>query len=108
VADLADAHVKALEALADTARSTAYNLGTGTPHSVREVIAAVEGVTGRRVPWTVGPRRTGDPAVLYAAAHKAQAELHWKPQFPGLDDIVRTAWVWHQRYPAGYRSTAYP
>ena len=68
VVDLADAHVKALEALAETGRSTAYNLGTGTPHSVREVIDSVERVTGRRVPWTLGPRRAGDPAVLYAAA----------------------------------------
>lgn len=108
VTDLADAHVRALEALADTARSTAYNLGTGTPHSVRDVIAAVERVTGRRVPWTLGPRRSGDPAVLYASSEKAQAELHWKPRFPSLDDIVRTAWAWHQRYPAGYRSTAHP
>jgi len=108
VTDLADAHVRALEALSDTARSTAYNLGTGTPHSVREVIAAVERVTERRVPWTAGSRRAGDPAVLYAAADKAQGELHWKPQFSSLDDIVRTAWAWHQRYPTGYRSTGYP
>jgi UDP-glucose-4-epimerase GalE len=108
VADLADAHLKALEALADTARSTAYNLGTGTPHSVREVIDAVERVTERRVPWTLGSRRAGDPAVLYASSRKAQAELHWTPRFADLDSIVRTAWAWHQRHPNGYRSTAQP
>ena len=106
VVDLADAHVKALEALSETGRSTAYNLGTGTPHSVREVIDSVERVTGRRVPWTLGPRRAGDPAVLYAAAHKAQAELHWKPRFAALDSIVATAWRWHQHHPNGYGSPA--
>jgi len=107
VADLADAHVKALEAIAETGRSTAYNLGTGKPHSVREVIETVERVTAKRVPWTLGPRRPGDPAVLYAAPHKAQAELHWHPRFPDLDSIVRTAWAWHERHPRGYRSTAH-
>ena len=106
VSDLADAHVKAFEATAETGRSSAYNLGTGTPHSVREVIAAVERVTNRRVPWTVAPRRAGDPAVLYAAAQKARSELHWKPQHPSLEDIVRTAWNWHERYPTGYRRSA--
>jgi UDP-glucose-4-epimerase GalE len=102
VVDLADAHVKALEALAETGRSTAYNLGTGTPHSVRAVIESVERITGRRVPWTLGPRREGDPAVLYAAPQKAKAELHWKPRFADLDAIIATAWHWHQRHPGGY------
>jgi UDP-glucose-4-epimerase GalE len=102
VADLADAHVRALEAMADTGRSGAYNLGTGRPHSVREVIDTVSRVTGRTVRWSLAPRRPGDPAVLYAAAHKAQAELHWKPRFPDLDAIVRTAWAWHQAHPHGY------
>ena len=106
VLDLADAHVKALEALAETGRSTAYNLGTGAPHSVRQVIESVERVTGRRVPWTLGPRRPGDPAVLYAISQKAQAELHWKPRFSDLDAIVSTAWRWHQSHPKGYGSAA--
>jgi UDP-glucose-4-epimerase GalE len=105
VADLADAHVKALEAIAETGRSGAYNLGTGRPHSVREVIETVERVTGRPVPWTLAPRRAGDPAVLYAAPQKAQAELHWKPRFPDLESIVRTAWDWHRLHPHGYRAT---
>ena len=93
VTDLADAHVRALEAIAETGTSAAYNLGTGTPHSVREVIDAVERVTGRAVPWTLAPRRPGDPAVLYAAADKARAELGWTPRFSDLDAIVRTAWA---------------
>ncbi len=107
VTDLADAHVRALEAIADTGVSRVYNLGTGHPHSVREVIDAVERVTGRPVPWTLAPRRPGDPAALYAAAHKAQAELKWTPRFADLDSIVRTAWAWHQRQPHGY-GTAHP
>jgi UDP-glucose-4-epimerase GalE len=102
VSDLADAHVKALEAIVEIGRSGAYNLGTGHPHSVREVIDTVQRVTGREVPWTLGPRRPGDPAVLYAAPNKAQAELHWTPQFPDLDSIVRTAWDWHRSHPRGY------
>jgi UDP-glucose-4-epimerase GalE len=102
VADLADAHVRALEASVETGKSGAYNLGTGHPHSVRDVIDAVERVTGRKVPWTVSPRRPGDPAVLYAAAHKAQNELHWTPRFADLDAIVGTAWNWHRTHPRGY------
>jgi len=102
VADLADAHVRALDAIAETGKSGAYNLGTGHPHSVREVIDAVEHVTGRKVPWTLAPRRPGDPAVLYAAPHKAQSELRWMPRFGDLETIVRTAYVWHEAHPGGY------
>jgi UDP-glucose 4-epimerase len=68
------------------------------------VIDAVARATGRDVPWTLAPRRAGDPAVLYAAAHKARAELHWTPRFPDLDSIVRTAWAWHHTHPHGYRT----
>ena len=102
VSDLADAHVNALEAIVETGKSGAYNLGTGHPHSVREVIETVQRVTGRTVPWTLGPRRPGDPAVLYAAPHKAHAELHWTPQYPELESIVGTAWEWHRNHPRGY------
>jgi len=102
VSDLADAHLCALETIVETGKSGAYNLGTGRPHSVREVIDTVERVTGRAVPWALGPRRPGDPAVLYAAPHKAQAELHWTPRHADLDSIVRTAWNWHRTHPNGY------
>jgi UDP-glucose 4-epimerase len=108
VSDLANAHVKALEAIVETGKSTVYNLGTGRPHSVKEVIGAVERVTGRRVPWTLAPRRAGDPAVLYAAPGKAQAELHWKPVFVEIEDIVETAWKWHSTHPHGYRQSTNP
>ena len=105
VADLADAHVRALETLAlgeASGKSGAYNIGTGRPQSVREVISAVERVTGRTVPWTLAPRRAGDPAVLCASADKARAAFGWTPRFPSIDDIVRTAWAWRQTHPRGY------
>ena len=106
VSDLADGHVLALQAVAETGRSGVYNLGTGRPHSVLEVIDAVERVSGGAVPRTVVPRRPGDPAVLYASAQKASSELKWQPQFTSLDAIVRTAWNWYQAHPQGYRATA--
>ena len=102
VTDLADAHVKALASLEAGGPSDAYNLGTGQPQSVRQVIDTVARVTGHAVPWTLGPRRPGDPAALYASAHKAQRELHWTPQFGDLETIVRTAWDWHRTHPHGY------
>ncbi|MGE0703933.1 MAG: UDP-glucose 4-epimerase GalE [Vicinamibacterales bacterium] len=102
VTDLADAHVKALAALVETERSAAYNLGTGQPHSVREVIRAVEQVSGRPIHASLAPRRPGDPAVLYAAPHKANTELRWQPRFTDLEAIVRTAWDWQQSHPGGY------
>jgi UDP-glucose-4-epimerase GalE len=102
VSDLADAHVRALDVLVETRRSGAYNLGTGQPQSVRQVIETVERVAGRPVPWTLAPRRAGDPAALYAAVHKAQTELRWEPRMSDLASIVRTAWAWHQGHPRGY------
>ena len=102
VSDLADAHVRALDMLSQGGASGAYNLGTGQPQSVRDVISAVERVTGRTVPWTLAPRRAGDPAILYASADKARAALGWTPKLPSLDDIVRTAWAWRQTHPRGY------
>jgi UDP-glucose-4-epimerase GalE len=108
VTDLADAHVRALERTVRTKASGAYNLGTGRPHSVLEVISAVERATGRQVPWSLAPRRPGDPAALYAAPEKAFAELGWTPRFPDLDSIVGTAWNWHRTHPAGYRTPTNP
>ncbi|MFM9000165.1 MAG: UDP-glucose 4-epimerase GalE [Opitutia bacterium] len=99
VEDLADAHVAALGRLDRPGVSLALNLGTGRPHSVRQVIASVERVGGRPVPHAFGPRREGDPPALYADASRARAELGWKPRFVGLDDIVRSAWRWHAARP---------
>lgn len=100
VSDLAEAHVKALVALEGGAPSCAYNLGNGRGFSVREVIAAAERVTGLPVPVKIGDRRPGDPAILVSDASKAYRDLDWKPRTPGLDDIIRTAWAWHQSVPA--------
>jgi UDP-glucose 4-epimerase len=101
VADLAEAHLLALEAL--TTRSVRYNLGNGTGYSVREVIATAERVTGRRVPHTVGPRRAGDPPVLVASSRRIREELGWTPRYPELETIIAHAWAWRQAHPDGYR-----
>lgn len=97
VSDLAQAHVAALRALENGAATTAYNLGNGRGFSVREVIDAARGVTGRDIPVVAGPRRAGDPPELVADATRARAELGWVPQHADLHDIVRTAWAWHGR-----------
>ena len=103
VMDLADAHIRALDALERGAPSDAFNVGTGTPHSVRSVIDTVSRVVGRPVAWQSAPRRPGDPAVLYAAADRARNELGWRPKYADLEVIVRHAWQWHSRHPRGYR-----
>jgi UDP-glucose-4-epimerase GalE len=108
VCDLADAHIRALEALEGGAPSGAFNVGTGTPHSVKSVIDTVGRVVGRPVAWQSAPRRPGDPAVLYAAADLARRELGWRPNYPDLEVIVRHAWQWHQRHPRGYSGSAEP
>jgi UDP-glucose-4-epimerase GalE len=102
VTDLAEAHVLALQALEAGAPSEAYNLGYGRPASVRQVIGAVERATGRTVPWSLGPRREGDPAVLFASADKTARGLGWRPRYPDLDTIVGTAWGWHRAHPHGF------
>lgn len=105
VMDLAAAHIRALEALERGAPSDAYNVGTGTPHSVREVIDTVSRVVGTPVAWEKAPRRPGDPAVLYAAADRVRHELGWRPQYTELEVIVRHAWHWHSSHPWGYRGS---
>jgi UDP-arabinose 4-epimerase len=97
VTDLAAAHVLALRALEQGMGRTAYNLGMGRGFSVRDVIAAAERVTGRKVPFSIAPRRRGDPAALVSDATRAGEELGWRPEVIDLDEIVRTAWVWHER-----------
>jgi len=106
VTDLAAAHLLALQALHDGAASTVYNLGNGQPTSVRQVLDAVERVTGRSVPYTKGPRRAGDPAVLYASSDGIKRELGWQPRYEEVDTIVRTAWRWRDAHPSGYRAEA--
>jgi UDP-arabinose 4-epimerase len=97
VTDLADAHVLALQALESGHQSDAYNLGNGLGFSVREVVRTVEQLTGLTVPVKFGDRRAGDPAALVSDATKARIKLRWRPEFAGLDEIIRTAWAWHQK-----------
>jgi UDP-glucose 4-epimerase len=95
VSDLAEAHILAVESLLNGGPSNRFNVGTGTGRSVREVIQAVEEVTGKKVPYVVGPRRDGDPAELVANSDKLQNILGWKPRYADLRDIVKTAWDFH-------------
>jgi UDP-glucose 4-epimerase len=92
VDDLAQAHILALEHLMVGRASAQFNVGTGTGHSVMETIHAVEEVTGRKVPYQVGPRRAGDPPSLVAAADKLRATLGWEPKYTDLRTIVAHAW----------------
>lgn len=102
VSDLAQAHILAIKSLRSATTGDAFNLGNGKGFSVKEVIQAVENVTGLKVPVTVGPRRAGDPAVLVASSEKIQQQLGWAPQFAELEAIVETAWQWVQKNPDGY------
>ena len=94
VNDLADAHVKALDHLKKGGANLALNLGTGKGNSVREVIAAVEAVSCRKVPAQESPRRAGDPAELVADARKAREVLNWRPKYADIRVIVEHAWKW--------------
>ena len=104
VCDLADAHVRVLDALDE--RSRHYNVGIGRGYSVREVIASVRRVTGAAVPEKLAPRRAGDPPVLVAAPAKIQRELGWKPRYTEIDAIVESAWKWRKARPNGYGAAA--
>jgi UDP-glucose 4-epimerase len=103
VSDLASAHLLSLAALRNGAASTQYNLGNGRPTSVKAVLESVERVIGRKVPYTMGPRRPGDPGVLFASSDRIRRELGWVPQFEEIDVIVSTAFRWREAHPNGYR-----
>jgi UDP-glucose 4-epimerase len=96
VQDLANAHLLALKALATTSRMI-YNIGSGTGFSVLEVINSVRRVTGKTIAVEECPRREGDPAVLVAASDRIKAELQWDPKYVELDQIIESAWKWHQQ-----------
>ncbi|WP_263359383.1 UDP-glucose 4-epimerase GalE [Acidicapsa ligni] len=99
VADLADAHLLALAALETplaAEQRLIYNLGNGAGFTVKEVVESARRVTGHPIPVELCPRRAGDPAFLIATSEKAIAELNWKPNYTQIDDIIRTAWLWHQ------------
>lgn len=99
VADLAGAHIRAMELLqhAKDGEGMAMNLGTGTGLSVKQILNAIESVTGKTMNYTMGPRRAGDPPSLVADASKAFKVLGWKPGHSGVEDIIRDAWNWYLR-----------
>ena len=102
VVDLADAHVLALEYLRKGGASDIFNLGNGQGFSVKEMIAAAEKATGRSIKVEIGARRAGDPAQLIASSEKARSVLGWKPQFTDVEQVIGTAWKWHESHPRGY------
>ena len=102
VDDLSHAHILALEKLEAPSTRLEYNVGVGNPYSVMDIIRSVERVSGLKVPYSVGPRRAGDPPALYADASKIRNELGWKPKYDKLDDIVASAWKWHSTHPDGF------
>jgi UDP-glucose 4-epimerase len=97
VTDLAEAHVKALDILIGGSGSFSLNMGTGRGHSVREVIRAVEDVSGKKVPYEETCRRPGDPPVLVADGTLAYSLLGWRPEYTDLYRLVETAWRWHEK-----------
>jgi UDP-glucose 4-epimerase len=98
IRDLAQAHILAMQ----PGKQGFFNLGNGDGYSVKQVIETCEKVSGTKLPSVEKPRRAGDPPKLVAAANKAKTELGWKPQFPKLEQIVKTAWDWHVKHPTGY------
>jgi UDP-glucose 4-epimerase len=103
VADLADAHLAALDYLEGNGESTAINLGNGHGYSVLEVIETAREVTGREIEVKIEPRRAGDPSRLIADATKARRILGWQPRHPSLKEIIGSAWEWHESHPRGYQ-----
>lgn len=103
LADLASAHILALEALGERDKLV-YNLGSGRGYSVREVIETARAVTGHPIPAVYSPRRPGDAARLVASPERIQSELGWKAVHSDLENIMRSAWAWHQSHPHGYES----
>ena len=102
VMDLADAHMKALNYLREGNESNIFNLGTGEGFSVKEMIDAAEKATGQKIKVEYGQRRAGDPARLIASSEKAQKILNWHPKYTSMEDIIKTAWTWHQAHPNGF------
>ena len=101
IEDLAYAHLRALERVDDIG-SQKFNLGNGCGFSVKEVIDTSRKITGHPIPATDDPRRAGDPGTLVASSKKANELLGWTPKYPAIEDIIQSAWNWHQKFPDGY------
>lgn len=102
VTDLVDAHILAVEKLRSGSESSIFNLGNGEGFSVKEMIEAARRVTGHEIPAVIERRRAGDPAKLIASSKKAMRELGWKPKYTNIEDIINSAWKWHQNKPNGF------
>ncbi|MFL2081594.1 UDP-glucose 4-epimerase GalE [Latilactobacillus sakei] len=103
ILDLAEAHILALDYMKAGNPSTAFNLGSNHGYSVKEILAATRAVTKMSIPTVIAPRRPGDPDVLVADSTKAREILGWQPQYENINDIIQTAWQWHQNKPNGYQ-----
>ncbi len=86
----------------ETNKSDVFNLGTAQGYSNLEILEAAKKVTGIDIPYTIGPRRCGDPDSLVADSSKARKVLGWKPKHENVDDVIATAWNWHKSHPKGY------
>ena len=102
VTDLAQAHILAVQYLANGGESDIFNLGNGVGYSVREVIETARKVTGHPIPAVETPRRAGDPARLVASSEKARRVLGWNPVPDSLEEIIASAWNWHHNHPNGF------
>jgi UDP-glucose 4-epimerase len=102
VTDLATAHIAAIEWMTKNNTSGTFNLGSGHGYSVKEIVDAARRVTGHAIPAEIKERRAGDPPSLVASSQKAEEVLGWKRRYESIEDIVGSAWVWHQSHPKGY------
>ena len=103
VADLIDAHLSALDHLRSGGASDVFNLGSENGYSVLEIVKAAEAVVGRSIPYSIGPRRPGDPDRLIASSEKAKRILGWRPRQGSVGGIIESAWAWHRGHPHGYK-----
>lgn len=103
IEDLAEAHLLALEYLRNGGESQIFNLGSGDGYSVMEMINAARKASGHEIPLEIGKRRAGDPARLVADSSKARKILNWQPKVTSMEEIIATAWKWHESHPNGYK-----
>lgn len=102
ITDLIDAHILALRHLIKTNQSDVFNLGTARGYSNMEILQAAREVTGIEIPYIMGPRREGDPDSLIANSTKARTVLNWQPKHESAQELIASAWKWHQTHPNGY------
>lgn len=103
IEDLIHGHILALEYLLEGHKSEVFNLGSGEGYSILEMIAAAEKATGKNIPYEIVDRRPGDPAVLIASNEKAKNLLNWSPKYTAVEDIISSAWKFHERFPDGFK-----